>query len=257
MRPTKFPEIPVSLERNTEVFRHPLLWALSPLLIWTGAVSLDVTFIICELFLQSLLAAQVGPLSSLIFMYSSWSCMLSWNNSSLASYYPCLPPSLFLPWFRSSFHQDYLLYFYPIETKTYIHMKTYIWMFQFSSVQSPSRVRLSASPWIAAHQASLSITSSRGSLRLTSIESVMPSSHLILCRPLFLLPSIPPSIRVFSNESTLHMRWPKYWSFSFSIIECLQFIKNWRQSACLYSAKNKKEQIADEHAQAWISNASC
>ena len=76
----------------------------------------------------------------------------------------------------------------------------------------------SATPWIAAHQASLSITNSRSSLKLTSIESVMPSSHLILCRPLLLLPLIPPSIRVFSNESTLRMRWPKYWSFSFSII---------------------------------------
>ena len=88
---------------------------------------------------------------------------------------------------------------------------------QFSSVQSLSRVRLFATPWIAAHQASLSITNSRNSLKLTSIESVMPSSHLILCCPLFLLPLIPPSIRVFSNESTLRMRWPKYWSFSFSI----------------------------------------
>ena len=86
------------------------------------------------------------------------------------------------------------------------------------SSQSLSRVRLIATPWIAARQASLSITNSRSSLRLTSIESVMPSSHLILCRPLLLLPSIPPSIRVFSNESTLHTRWPKYWSFSFSII---------------------------------------
>ena len=71
---------------------------------------------------------------------------------------------------------------------------------------------------MAARQASLSITNSRSSLRPTSIESVMPSSHLILRRPLLLLPPIPPSIRVFSNESTLHMRWPKYWSFSFSII---------------------------------------
>ena len=86
------------------------------------------------------------------------------------------------------------------------------------SNQSLSRVRLFATPWIAARQASLSITNSRSSLRLTSIESVMPSSHLILCRPLLLLPPIPPSIRVFSNESTLCMRWPKYWSFSFSII---------------------------------------
>ena len=89
---------------------------------------------------------------------------------------------------------------------------------QFSSVQPLSRVRLFATPWIAACQSSLSIINSWSSLRLTSIESVMPSSHLILCRPLLLLPPIPPSIRVFSNESALHMRWPKYWSFSFSII---------------------------------------
>ena len=88
---------------------------------------------------------------------------------------------------------------------------------QFSSVQSLSCVWLFATPWIAARLASLSITNSRSSLTLTSIESGMPSSHLILCCPLLLLPPIPPSIRVFSNESTLHTRWPKYWSFSFSI----------------------------------------
>ena len=92
--------------------------------------------------------------------------------------------------------------------------KKYIYIYQFSSVQSLSRVRLFATT----HQASLSITSSRSSLRLTSIESVMPSSHLILCPPLLLLTPIPPSIRVFSSESTLHVRWPKYWTFSFSII---------------------------------------
>ena len=86
------------------------------------------------------------------------------------------------------------------------------------SDQSLSLVRLFATPWVAARQASLSITNSQSSLRLMSIESVMPSSHLILCRPLLLLPPIPPSIRVLSNESTLRMRWPKYWSFSFSII---------------------------------------
>jgi len=84
-----------------------------------------------------------------------------------------------------------------------VHRK---WNIQFSSVQSLSRVRLFATPWIAARQASLSITNSQSSLKLMSIESVMPSSHLILCRPLLLLPPIPPSIRVFSNESTLHMR---------------------------------------------------
>ena len=85
------------------------------------------------------------------------------------------------------------------------------------SVQLLNCVWLFAIPWITAHQASLSITNSRSSLKLMSIESVMPSSHLILCHPLLLLPPVPPSIRVFSNESTLHMRRPKYWSFSFSI----------------------------------------
>ena len=88
---------------------------------------------------------------------------------------------------------------------------------QFSSVQSLSRVPLFVTPWIAARQASLSITNSRSLPKLTPIESVMPSSHLTLCHPLLLLPPIPPSIRGFSNESTLHMRWPKYWSFSFSL----------------------------------------
>ena len=88
----------------------------------------------------------------------------------------------------------------------------------FSSVQSLSHVRLFVTPWTAAYQASLSITNSWSLLKLVSIESVLPSNHLILCCPLLLLPPIPPSIRVFSNESTLLMRWPKYWSFSFSII---------------------------------------
>ena len=86
------------------------------------------------------------------------------------------------------------------------------------SVQSLSRVRLFATPWTAACQASLSITSSWSSTKPISIESVMPSSRLILCRSLLHLPPIPPSIRVFSNESALRIRWPKYWSFSFSII---------------------------------------
>ena len=85
------------------------------------------------------------------------------------------------------------------------------------SVESFSRVWFFSTPWTAAHQASLSITNSWSLLKLMSIESVMPSNHLILCRPLFLLPSIFPSIRVVSNESVLHIRWPKYWSFSFSI----------------------------------------
>ena len=102
-----------------------------------------------------------------------------------------------------------------------------------SSVQSLSRVRLFVTPRITARQASLCIINSQSSLKLTSIELVMPSNHLILCRPLLLLPPIPPSIRVFSNESTLRMRWPKYWNFSFSIIPSkehpglISFRMNW------------------------------
>ena len=93
-----------------------------------------------------------------------------------------------------------------------------IWVcFQFSSVQSLSHVRLFATPWTAAHQASLSISNSRSPPKPMSIKSMMPSNHLILCHSLLFLPSIFPSIRVFSSESTLLIRWPKYWSFSFSI----------------------------------------
>ena len=90
-------------------------------------------------------------------------------------------------------------------------------LYDFSSVQLLSYARLFATPWTAAHQTSLSITNSRSLLKGMSIESVMPSSHLILCRPLLLQPSIFPSIRVFSNESALCIRWPKYWSFRFNI----------------------------------------
>ena len=99
-------------------------------------------------------------------------------------------------------------------------MKTKVLQFrsvQFSLVQSLSCGRLFATPWTAACQASLSITNSQSLLKLMSIESVMPSNHLILCRPLLLLPSIFSRIRVFSNGSVLHIRWPKYWSFSFNI----------------------------------------
>ena len=88
---------------------------------------------------------------------------------------------------------------------------------EYIVVQSLSRVQLFATPWTAAHQAPLSITNSRSLPKLMSIESVMPSNHVILCHPLLLPPSIFPSIRVFSNESALHIRWPKYWSFSFSV----------------------------------------
>ena len=119
---------------------------------------------------------------------------------------------------RNSIH--FIFKVYPLIFITFCSTYNFFISDQIRSDQSLSHVLLFATPWIAAHQASLSITNSRSSLRLTSIESVMPSSHLILCRPLLLLPPIPPrvfSIRVFSNESTLRVRWPKYWSFSFSI----------------------------------------
>ena len=101
-----------------------------------------------------------------------------------------------------------------IKILRYKHLNTV----RFSLVQSLSPVQLFVTPWIAAYHASLSITNSQSLPKLMSIKSVMPSSHLILCRPLLLLLPIPPSIRVFSNESALHMRWPKHWSFSFSMI---------------------------------------
>ena len=110
---------------------------------------------------------------------------------------------------------------YDIQNQAYLRNQAVnqnYYTVQFSSVQSLNCVRLFATPWIAARQASLSITNSQSLPKLMSIELVMPSSPLILCCPLLLLPPIPPSIRVFSNESILCMRWPKYWSFSFSII---------------------------------------
>ena len=125
-------------------------------------------------------------------------------------------------WFNHKFHLDWrksniLICSIVCIIISYI-VGTELSDFQIRSDQLLSRVWLFATPWITARQASLSITNPQSSLRLMSIESVMPSAHLILCRPLLLLPPIPPSIRVFSNESTLHMRWPKYWNFSFSII---------------------------------------
>ena len=104
--------------------------------------------------------------------------------------------------------ETYIVYIYILKTSYYI---------MFSSVQSLSCVRLFVPPWTAARQASRSIINSQSLPKLMSIESVMPSSHLILCSPLLLLSSIFPNIRVFSNESVLHIRWPKYWSFSFNI----------------------------------------
>ena len=104
-----------------------------------------------------------------------------------------------------------------METSWTAALSLFILILGISSVQLLSGLQLFVTPWITAHQASLSITNSRSLLKPMPIESVMPSSHLILCRPLLLQPPIPPSIRVFSNESTLCMRWPKYYSFSFSI----------------------------------------
>ena len=114
-------------------------------------------------------------------------------------------------WFQIGKEYIKAIYCHPVYL-TYMQSSV-----QFSSVQSLSHVQLFATPWTRARHASLSITNSRSSIRLTSIESMMPSSHLILCRPLLHLPPIPPSIRVFSNGSALCIRWPKYWSFSLNI----------------------------------------
>ena len=116
-----------------------------------------------------------------------------------------------------SSHWDLICLYKCYEVKSKGLMNVTKLNIQFSSVQSLSHVWLFATPWIAARQASLSITNSWSLPKLMSIESVMSSNHLILCCPLLLLPPIPSSIRVFPNESTLHMSWPKYWSFSFSI----------------------------------------
>ena len=107
---------------------------------------------------------------------------------------------------------------------SYIHFHNCV-IFCISSVQSLSHVQLFVTPWTAAGQTSLSIANSWSLLKLTSIESVMPSNHLILCCPLLLLPLVFPSIRVFSNKSVLHIRWPKYWSFSFSISPSNEYLR--------------------------------
>ena len=130
---------------------------------------------------------------------------------------------------------------------------------QFSSVQSLSHLWLFVTPWIATHQAFLSITNSWSLPKLMFIESVMPSSHLILYRPLFLLSPIPASIRVFSNESTLCMRWPKYWSFSFSIIPSkeipglISFRMDWLDLLTVQGTLKSLLQHHSSKASIWIS----
>ena len=141
----------------------------------------------------------------------TWVTSLGWDEPLKRT---CQPTPVFLP--GKSHGQRSLVGYSPRGYKE-LDTTKHALSWAFGSVQLLNHVRLFATLWIAAHQASLSIINSRSSLRLTSIKSMMPSSHLILC-PLLLLPPDPPSIRAFSNESTLHMRWPKYWSFSFSII---------------------------------------
>ena len=155
--------------------------------------------------------------------------MILWPIRLAASFWPRMTPySLQYSYHSASYSAQTLMLGGMLRTEVVvrevgvlidIQLILIVVFIQFtSSVQSLSRVWLFVTTQIAVCQAYLPITNSWSSLRLTSIESVMPSSHFILCRPLLLLPPIPPSIKVFSNESTLRMRWPKYWSFSFSII---------------------------------------
>ena len=136
---------------------------------------------------------------------SNFLCILSQYCNAYTGIYRISP--LFKKHWYSHIMHIFLYFFF--------HFTYYL--VQFNSVQSLSHVQLFATPWTAARQASLSITNSQSPPKPMSIESVMPSNHLILCRPFLLLPSIFPSIRVFSNESALWIRWPKYWSFSFNI----------------------------------------
>ena len=131
---------------------------------------------------------------------------------------------------------------------------------QFSSVQSLSCPQRFVTPWTAACQASLSITNSQSLLKLMSIESVMPSNHLILCHPLLLLPSILPSIRIFSNESVLRIRWPKYWSFSFSISpsneysELISFRMDWLDFSLLQHHTVQKHPFFSTQLSLWTNS---
>ena len=146
--------------------------------------------------------------------------MLSLPIMSVSSWHKdCSIPGLPVPHHLPEFAQIHVHCIHDAishQSNPYFFGKQIYRLKSFSSVQSLSHVWLFATLWIAARQASLSITNSQSSLKLISIESVMPSSYLILCHPLLLLPPIPPSIKVFSSESTLHVRWPKYWNFSIS-----------------------------------------
>ena len=167
--------------------------------------------------------AHQAPLSMGILRWKYWSGLPfpspgNLPNSEIKPVSPTLlggffntePPGKTLTLLKAKNIRIQLLYFHNLFPYRWSNKNTLFFPFQFSSVQSLSHVRLFATPWTTARQASLSITNSTSSLRFTSIESVMPSSHLILCHPLLLLPPIPPSIKVFSNESTLRMRRPKY-----------------------------------------------
>ena len=153
------------------------------------------------------------PWSGHFFYYSSQFCTC-WGE---CNFYLFMPPYQNLHLWILNIDFKYFLWVYLIIGVGFLIYSSDSARGQFSSVQSLSHIQLFATPWITAHQASLSIINSWSSPKLMCIESVMPSSHLILCCPLFLLPPIPPSTRVFSYESAVHMRWPKYWSFSFNI----------------------------------------
>ena len=157
---------------------------------------------------------------------SNWFLLKFSSQESRSNLYKCflysksLPPSNLATWFTSRKRTPYDRFIFNVcilVNPSLVFSRLRFGSWSFCSVQLLSCVRLCATPWIAACQASLSITNSWSLPKLMPIELVMPSIYLILCCPLLLLPPIPPSIRVFSNESTLHMRWPKYWSFSFSI----------------------------------------
>ena len=157
---------------------------------------------------------------------SNWFLLKFSSQESRSNLYKCflysksLPPSNLATWFTSRKRTQYDRFIFNVcilVNPSLVFNRLRFGSWSFCSVQLLSCVRLCATPWIAACQASLSITNSWSLPKLMPIELVMPSIYLILCCPLLLLPPIPPSIRVFSNESTLHMRWPKYWSFSFSI----------------------------------------